>query len=225
MLIKPIRTQRKKKTMKSLIKKLRELAKKLAQTLGPVAGAAAAALALLTATPASAQSPRSISFLSDGILAITVTNAIPYTNLLSVGSAGTNLVGLAWTNNYGSNIVAVGTNYEKTTLTRDISLWSDRNGATPTNANISGTFVAPAGNLTTNTLVFVPLYDGTNESTVASDAFIWSVTANGTAKVVTASLNPLGRWPGVQKIRCKTIASGTNLNFTVLSLNLNGFSP
>jgi hypothetical protein len=211
--------------MRNFIEKLRELAKRLGNKLGTVAAAATAALALSLATPASAQSPRSVSFLSDGILAITVTNAIPYTNLLSVGAWGTNLVGLAWTNASGSNIVASGTNYENTKLTKDISLWTDRNGLTPTNANISGTFVAASGNLTTNTIVFVPLYDGTNESTVAGDAFIWSITAIGTTKVTTASLNPLGRWPGVQKIRCKTIASGTNLNFTVLSLSLNGFPP
>ena len=212
--------------MKSLIEKLIELKDWLFGKLGTAAGVAAAATALLaTATPAQAQSPRSVSFLSDGILSITVTNAVPYTNLLSNLGYGTNIVGLAWTNASGSNVVAVGTNYERTTLTRDVSLWADRNGNNPTNVNIAGVFSGASGNLTTNTLVFVPLYDGTNESTVATDAFIWSVTASGTTKVVTASLNPLARWPGVQKIRCKTIASGTNLNFTVQSLTLNGFSP
>jgi hypothetical protein len=214
--------------MKKLIELLAELREKFGIKLGAKAGVAvAAALALLCmVTPARAQTfPQAATFFVDGVTSITVTNAVPYTNLQSVLSYGTNIVGLAWTNASGSNVVASGTNNETVKLTRDLSLWSDRNGNTPTNVNISGTFVGATGNLTTNTLVFVPLYDGFRESTVAADAFIWSITANGTTEVTTASFNPLSRWPGVQKIRVKTIASGTNLNFTVKSLRLNGFSP
>jgi hypothetical protein len=212
--------------MKNLIERLRELAERLAAKLGVAAGAAAAALALSLAAPASAQVAQSIPLLSDGVLSITVSNTIPYTNLFSVNAYGTNLVGLMWTNAYGSNIVAVGTNYENTKLTRSASMWADLNGTVPTNADFSCTFICGAGNNgTTNLIQFAPVYDGVNETTEPADYFNWALLSAG-ATVQTQHTNIFPRWPGAQKIRVRVIASGTNSansQFTVLDLRLNAF--
>lgn len=214
--------------MKTLIELLNELRKKFGKVLGSAAVAAAVALALLSAaTPARAQVPQSIPLLVDGISSITVSNGIPYTNTLSPTSFRTNIVGLGWTTSSGSNVVATATNGTNTRLTRSASLWADSNGFCPTNANLALTYTCGAGNNgTTNFLDFVPLYDGTNESTESSELFRWVITSAGTATNTVHTSNPFSRWPGAQRFRVREIVSGTNAaasQFTVLSLTLNGF--
>jgi hypothetical protein len=214
--------------MKSLIEKLRELRGRLAGKLGAVAGVAAAiALALATPTPARAQVPLSISLLNDGIANITVSNTIPYTNILSPSSFGTNIVGLQWQTSSGSNIVVTATNGTTTRLTRSASLWADSTGYCPTNANFSLTYTAGAGNNGgTNWIEFVPVYDGTNESTEALDSWRWIFLGAGATTNTIHTNNPLSRWPGAQRFRVKDIVSPTNAaasQLTILGLKLNGF--
>lgn len=208
-------------SLKNIFRKLREQFGVAVTTAG-----ATAALALSVATPASAQVPGSLSFMADGITSITVSNTYGFTNLLSPGVTGTNFPGLSWTNASGSNVIVVpGTNV-LTTLVRDIPLWADSTGYVPTNCNLSATIVAGAGNGSTNALIFVPLWDGVNESTVSGEQFAWMIPANGATPVTIATNGPLTRWPGAQKIRLKIFSSGTNAaasQVTLRRLRLNGF--
>lgn len=220
--------------MKTLIEKLCELKDRLLGKLGAAAGVAgAAALALvLLPTPAQAQVPGSVSLLSDGITSLTVSNTLPYTNIVSPTSFGTNIVGLQWTTLAGTpptnlTVVANGTNNENTKLTRSASLWADSTGYCPTNVNLSLTFTCGAGNNgTTNFIDFVPIYDGTNESTEAGDLFRWVFTSAGAVTNTIHTNNPISRWPGAQRFRVREILSGTNAaasQVTILGLKLNGF--
>lgn len=215
--------------MKQIIEKLRELAKKLALKFGVAVGVAAAALALSTATPAIAQTGRSVHILADTIANITVSNGIPYYNLKSAGGNGTNLVGLGFTTASGSNIVVSATNNTTTVLTRSVDLWSYPTYVVPpANANISCTYSAGAGNTTTNLLIFVPVPDGTNEDTAAGDAFVWPLTANGTNILTVCTNNPLKNWQGSLKFRLKAAYAGTNAaagQFNILDLRFNSFPP
>lgn len=198
--------------------------KKFGATIGMIVAAAAA---LLIATPASA-SPQSIRFIADGIANITVSNGIPYYNLKSVGANPTNAVGLSWTNAYGSNIVVSATNNTTTVLTRSVNFWGEQIfSVLPADDCISCTYVAGAGNTTTNLLIFAPVYDGTNEAT--DFVYVWPLIANGTTVQTAATNNFIGKFPaGTQKVRLKNVYDGTNAaagQFTILDLRLNGFPP
>lgn len=132
-----------------------------------------------------------------------------------------------------------------TMLVQDIPLWVDRDGRMPvtvtTNTWLSdgnAFAVSPvalncriwgaASAANTLNLIFVPLYDGTNECTGATPSFQWGITAAAGTTVVSTNF-PIWKFAGAGKIRLRsatlTTTAAANIGVTIQSLSLSGFVP
>lgn len=199
--------------------------------------------AMLVTLGVEAQQHHELNFLAP-VSSITLTNTKQYTNISSPNLAGvtTNVVGLIYTNLIGSQVVVAAG--DSTSLTVDVPLWSDRNG------NVPFAYMPDATNLTglarsamtinvhilsggsgansAVNLTFVPLPDGVHESTLASDAFTFGVTANTTSEVDISTNVPMWNWAGYKSVRLKkAINSDTDASsqVTIDSITLDGFVP
>ena len=189
------------------------------------------------------QNHREMNFLAP-ISSITLTNTKQYTNIASPNLAGvtTNVVGLVWTNLFGTLVTAAAG--DSTALTSDVPLWSDRNGqqlfvSSPDGTNIASMLRSAltinvhilsggSGANSAVNLTFVPLPDGVHESTLASDRFIFGVTANTTSEVDISTNVPMWNWSGYKAVRLKTaVNTDTDASSQVVidSITLNGFVP
>ena len=215
-----------------------------------------AVLAVFAMT-ASAQNGRIQRVLGDGIVSMTVSNTLQFTNLNSPGVVHSNVVGMTFTNLSsagasqratvtagGSGYGAQGqrTNYTQTLLTKDVNLWPNlppitANYATSTNpvgtlqpnqpsyGNITIKGQGGSGANGTITFYWVPLPDGTNESTIAADLFVHTITGTTTTPICVFTNFPLHRWQGVQKARLKVVTSGVTTassDFTLTDINVAG---
>ena len=199
--------------------------------------------AMLASLPVVAQQHHEINFLAP-VTSLMVTNTKQYTNTASPNLAGvtTNVVGLIWTNLTGSQVTAAAG--DSTTLTVDVPLWSDRNGqqiwqVIPDGTNFTQAVRSGAtinvhilsGGSGANSAVnftFVPLPDGVHESTIASDAFVFGVTAVTTSEVDLSTNCPMQNWGGYKSLRLKKIINtDTDASSQVVidSVTLNGFVP
>jgi hypothetical protein len=204
-----------------------------------------AACVLVSTLPANAANWKSISFISGDVQSVCITNGVSLTNLASVGVITTNITGLTYTNYGGTRVVYDGTNQfvANKNLCIDVPLYADANGNTTiipvsdvagavTNAYLNcGIFIRVQGTSGANTaipFIFVPLWDGVNESTVAADALSISVTPSGATRVDKYVPIPAWKWPGAGKVRLKS-ASNADADATsrvdILNVSLNGFIP
>ena len=190
--------------------------------------------------------PRSYHFLNCIAVTCGTNSTYGVTNQLSYSGAFTNIAGVFMTNNAGTAvIIGAGTN-DVLNLLKDIPLWSLRNGEPlvywPTNNQqaeylnksigfgrfqfrVVGTNAAATG---TVHFRFTPLWDGTNESTLATDVWDVPIVANGTTIATLTTNAPFYLWVGAQKLRLKEIynTSASNQGQTwVLDVTLNGFAP
>ena len=198
------------------------------------------AVVAFLALPAAAQEFRSQSFLN--VQAVYLTNLCNPTNLATASSAGTNVVGLTYTNN-GVRFVADGTNQTRVNPFRDVSLWALRDGSGAwstgaTNATgilynmsyatVSVTMTSGSGADSAIPFVVTPVYDGVNEATVAAEEWTFAFTPTASSTQTFSTNAPLYRWPGASKLRIRravnsdTTAAG---HVIVKALNLNGFPP
>lgn len=200
-----------------------------------------AALAL----SANAANFKSQSFIVGDVTSLCVSNSICVSNLLSY-TVVTNWTGVNWTNAAGNRVITSTTGgvtaYKN--LLKDVDLWSASDGSLPavyydpgvsgaaaTNSCFANIYIKILGTSGANsavTFAFVPLPDGVNESTVAADTVVVSLTAAGATVVdKTTKIEPW-RWPGSGKLRLKYIFNAdedATSKVTVLACSLNGFVP
>lgn len=155
----------------------------------------------------------------------TGTNSLHgFTNLLTAtgaGYAGTNEQGLLITNLAGvQSTIGPGTN-DFLNIFKDVDMWSLRDGYWPviwtTNNQQTEYLNLPVGlarlevrGASTNAagtgpvvLRFVPLWDGTNESTLAGDVFSVSFVPNGTTPFCLTTNWPMQRFVGARRVRLR----------------------
>jgi hypothetical protein len=188
------------------------------------------------------------SFLADKICSLNVSNAVlGVTNLLTKNGHQTNEWGVVFTNcvtgsrsmvtNYAA-ITNTAATLEYFNLLSDVELWADRNGSgapvgtwttlTNTPYSVFVRLVGQSGANAAMTFVFTPLFDGTNETTVAGQDFAWAVTANTTTEVCLVTNIFDTRFQHAKKIRCRSISNAdtdATSTVTILSLGLVGFQP
>lgn len=189
------------------------------------------------------------NFVSESFLTVSslyVTNTMGITNLLTSATHGTNVAGVAFTNN-GVRVIV--NNVNATTnlisasrnLLKDVQLWSNMRGDWPfpalTNSQATGilspvtlsvTTTNSSGTVGVLTFVVTPVYNGVNEATETAQQWTFSLTpvASTTSTLVTNV--PIYNWPGAKALRIRRItntgaAANTEAIFTDLSLN--GFTP
>lgn len=191
----------------------------------------------------SAQNHLRQSFLAQGVDALTITNALVFTNLSSYISAGTNAYGLIFTNS-GSRVIVTNGTGDYFNVFSDATLWSDREGRpynpSPTNtfdigysfggpANVSIKTIAGSGANAALLFVFAPVpNDQTGEITGTTHqwSFAFTPTANATQTFSTNA--PMHRWPGAKKLRLLYITNAdtdANGQVQLLECSFNGFRP
>ena len=201
----------------------------------------AVGLAIVTSLVANAQDSRhySFSFLPSGIDAITVTNTLNITNLLTEGSMGTNLAGTTFTN-LGTRVVVAGTVGASVQLLGDVNLWIPKDGRmwnvytndllgplyTDNPMWISMTYDSGSGANSAMTLVFTPMADDNRE--VNGNPFTWSITAvaSQTQLTVATNLQQAWQWPGAKKLRVRRVVNAdadASSQVIITDLNLEGY--
>lgn len=168
------------------------------------------------------------------------------TNLNSYSGIYTNQSGQWMTNNAGTGVaIGIGTN-DTFNLLRDAPLWSLRNGEPavywPTNNGqteflnrsigfarllVRGVSTNAAGTGTVH-LRFVPLYDGTNETTLAGDVFDLPIVMNGVTPISLSTNAPMYLWVGAKALRLREIynTSASNQGQSWLfDVSLEGYIP
>ena len=195
------------------------------------------AVALVVATAVQALEWKAQSFLT--VTSITTSNTYGVTNLYSgfATSAGTNNVGLIYTNKAGariqSGVVATYLTNEAGTISsnvlgRDVNLVGDvpfsplvlpvlyfsTNSsvlASPFqgNAAIVVSCTAGASADQANTFRFIPLYDGVRPGTVAGEAMVFAVTPAGATRVtIKTNINFATQFHNCKAIRLESITPG-----------------
>lgn len=168
------------------------------------------------------------------------------TNLNSYSGIYSNQAGQFMTNVQGTGVaIGPGTN-DYSNLLKDVDLWSLRDGSPPVywptnngqtelmNRSIGfariyvrtvGTNAAAVG---VTHLRFVPLYDGTNETTLAGDVWDFPVVVNGVTPVALSTNAPMYLWVGARRLRLKEIYN-TSVSHQgqswIQEIRLNGWIP
>lgn len=192
---------------------------------------------------ASAQQPVALSFIGVN-QSLSCSNIAQPTNILSIGVAPTNAVGIQFTNSAGVRLIADGTNYESRNPFVDLPIWPDHDGRyeglsystnsallnawQPSPLNVYVKLVGQSGANSAVTFSFFPLADGTNECNAAGSRWDFSLTANTTTPVTLVTNVPLYLWRGCHAIRCtRVVNTDTDASSRVdlLSLELTGFKP
>jgi hypothetical protein len=155
----------------------------------------------------------------------TGTNSLHgFTNLLhdlGAGYAGTNEQGLLITNITGvANTIGPGTN-DSLNIFKDVEMWALERGDWPvvwtTNNQQTEYLNSPIGlarlvvrGVSTNAagtgpvvFRFVPLWDGSNESTLAGDIYSVSFVPNGVTPFCLSTNFPMQRFVGARKVRLR----------------------
>lgn len=194
-----------------------------------------------------AQTFSSQSFIANAS-SLNVSNTFGITNLLAPSTYGSNVVSVLFTNRAGTRVVVAAGTGETVNLCASVNLWPDRNGnwwsplyqqstnGTPLQiapypgmpASLTVRLIGGSGANVAMLMKFVPVFDGDNESTVAAEAFDWSVTPNTTTAVCISTNVPLYKWPGAKKLRLKSITAGdtdASSQVTIFNLSLNGYVP
>jgi hypothetical protein len=180
---------------------------------------------------------KSQSFIADGVSVLNVTNLLGVTNLQSI-SIQTNVAGTTWTNASGALVTHSTNDFTAIkNLVKDVALWDPSpiyeavTGVNATNSNFANIYIRLVGQSGANTactFIFVPIFDGTNESLVAADALSIAVTSSGTTVVDLATKVPAYKWIGAQGLRLKSIThpdADASSRVSVLNCSLNGFVP
>lgn len=201
----------------------------------------------LAALPLFAQNPKSISFISDGVTTLYLTNTIGITNLNPFSLSSSNKAGLIWTNGSLNAVTVVAGSNDTINMFRDVQVWPDREGRwwtqniIVTNSVIKSdvdygssafnvNYVMNGNANFTNYInfVIVPMFDGINEATDQTWSFD-TIKGNGATMISGATNVPIWRWPGVQKLRFKymvqTNGQALSNNCAIYDLNLNGYQP
>lgn len=183
----------------------------------------------LTSAPlVTAQTYQFRTVLSDAVQSLCISNTVQFTNALSWGTAGTNVNGLSFTNNYGDYKVANNGTNSRTRLVQDVPLdgfWSTNPGDTNW-LNVVTRISTQSGANSTVTFTFVPIYgDGDQgvESTLAGDAWTWSVLPSASSTLVNSTNLPL-RFQTAQKIRLKTAVNTDTDNSSRVNIHELGVS-
>jgi hypothetical protein len=163
------------------------------------------------------------SFLNVTSFATGTNSTFGFTNLLSPFAAGysqTNQDGTMFTNLQG-NIVVSGSSNNALNIFKDVDLWSLRNGDWPvmwnTNNQQAEYLNKPVGlarlvvrGVSTNAagtgpvvLRFIPLWDGTNESTLAGDVLSISFVPNGVTAFCLTTNFPMQNFVGARRVRLR----------------------
>lgn len=214
-------------------------------------------LGLLTGLSVNAQNHRSQSFLNDQIGSLIVSNTLQnVTNLLSTTAngalgAGTNILGMQWTNKAGSYILVQASNAGTSTNDvtginpfKDVDIHYPRNAdfpysimaglSAPTNYQVAGTIslrmIGRSGKSGTTTVQIVPLYDdsGTNQPTQAGEYLSFAVAVNGVTPVNAVTNVAAYRIAGAKKLRVYYISSGESTSASdcfITDLRWNSFAP
>lgn len=206
---------------------------------------------------------------------LTITNAAAaplggYTNIKTLASQsgvvpGTNSLNLTWTNSLGVWVIptnnvpgtVTGIQFVWSTntgpdLTKDVPLWSDREGRIPMTVITNGAYNEATINMDTKSissatmacrfwgaasaantlnLIFEGVPDGYNGVTGANgtpSVWQWGITAAAGVNVVTTNF-PMWRFAGCKAIRLRsgtlTTTTAANIGVTIQSLTLTGFPP
>lgn len=164
------------------------------------------------------------SFLNVASFATGTNSVFGFTNLLSpqttAAYTGTNQDGTMFTNLAG-NIVVSGNSNNTLNIFKDIDLWALRNGDWPVMWNTNNQQAEYLNNaigfarlvvrgVSTNAagtgpavFRFVPLWDGTNESTLAADVWSVSFVPNGVTPFCLTTNFPMQRFVGARKLRLR----------------------
>lgn len=193
---------------------------------------------------ASAQNHVERNFLT--VSALCVSNTLSYTNIACQQvTITTNVAGLLWTNSSGARVAVTAAGANATTaLTKDVSLWVDRNSSMFWNFQAqTNAYVTPeqatamrlqvdmvtgvGGTSNAVTFVIVPVCDGIKDSTHASDAWTFTITPTATGATSTITNVPIYKWLGCESLRLKraTIADRDANQVSVTGIKLLGWVP
>lgn len=184
------------------------------------------------------------SFLN--VSGLYVTNTMAITNLITTGTHGTNVAGVAYTNagvRVIVNSTAGATNIiaSQRNLIRDVSLWSDAGGhwfSAVTNVGSASSYFSPVTISVTTTnssgtvgalqLIFTPVYNGVNESTETAQQWTIGLTPVASSSQTLVTNVPIHLWPGAKGLRLRRItntATAANTEAILTDVSLNGYIP
>lgn len=175
------------------------------------------------------------SFLNEASL--TVTNTIQATNLAGIGATTTNVVGLIWTNQAGTRVIAAAGDTHNPFV--DCQIWPNSQGSwpaisyTPMYTNSPATWqdspfsiylklIGQSGANSTVTFVAYPIVQDTSgpatssagpagvtkEINATATSWTFSVTANTTTPVTLLTNAPTYLWRGASGIRINRVVNG-----------------